>query len=253
MTSDAASGATTVRSVERCLDILEVLERSDSPLRLTDIARRAGQHPATTLRFLGALERRGMVVVRQQLYRLAVATLGMAHGFLSLDPLCQAARQVLQELATATKLAATLYVRSGADRVLVIRIEGGEPLRYQPPVGRRLPLVTGGGIPIAAQLSDADIERLLGPNETFVTSGGVVYSRKELREFIVAAKRDHVHLSNAQWNVGVSSISAAVIGRDEPALASISLSGPSELVFPDRLLRAREELLRATFALSHRF
>jgi AraC-like DNA-binding protein len=49
------AAATPMRSLERAIDVLEVLEVAGTPLRLSDIARRAGLHVATTQRILTVL------------------------------------------------------------------------------------------------------------------------------------------------------------------------------------------------------
>ena len=51
--------ATSMRSLERAIDVLEVLDGSRHALRLSEIARRAGLPVATTQRILGVLESRG--------------------------------------------------------------------------------------------------------------------------------------------------------------------------------------------------
>ena len=53
--------ATSMRSLERAIDVLEVLDGSRHALRLSEIARRAGLPVATTQRILGVLESRGRV------------------------------------------------------------------------------------------------------------------------------------------------------------------------------------------------
>ena len=57
----ADASASTVRSVDRALDLLELLERSDSPLRLVELSRGSGLQNATVLRILGSLQHRGPV------------------------------------------------------------------------------------------------------------------------------------------------------------------------------------------------
>ena len=107
MASDGQTSQPTVRSVERALDVLELLERSDRPLRLVDLSRGTGLHAATALRIVGVLQRRGLVQQDGGEYRLGAAALGLAHGYLVRDPLTTRARGVLQQLAESNQEAAS--------------------------------------------------------------------------------------------------------------------------------------------------
>jgi len=136
---------TSMRSLERAIDVLEVLDGSRHALRLSEIARRAGLPVATTQRILGVLEARGRVERDAGGYRPGVGLIFGAHAYLTSSPLIMAARPVLQDLAAETGLTASLFRRVGWSRVVLARIDGTRPLRYELPVGERLPLHIGAG------------------------------------------------------------------------------------------------------------
>jgi IclR family acetate operon transcriptional repressor len=135
------NGISSIRSVERAFDLLEALERSRQPMRLTDLGRLTAMPKATVQRLLAVLERRGMVDRAQGRYQIGVGVIPLAHGFLLENSLAQASLPVLQELARSSGETATLYVRLGLERVVVQRVEGKDPLRYTLPIGQRLPLL----------------------------------------------------------------------------------------------------------------
>lgn len=246
---DAASQP-TVRSVERALDILEMLERADGPVRLVDLSRSTGLHAATVLRLAAVLQRRGFVQHQGGEYRLGVAGLGMAHSYLQSDPLVVRSRPHLQELARTTGLTASLYARSGESRVLAARVDGRDPLRYQLPLGRRLPLDVGAGRTILAFLDADEREQVLSHTPEFRTAGGELVTAEGLRSSIEDIRAAGFHISIAERDVGVAAVSVPVLDRDGQVVAAVSVLGPDESTTADALRAWAPELRRAAHAIA---
>jgi DNA-binding IclR family transcriptional regulator len=68
----------------------------------------------------------------------------------------------LEDLPREAGLAASLFVRTGISRAVIARVEGSNPLRYELPIGNRLPLHVGAGKVLAAHLPRAK-RRSLSP------------------------------------------------------------------------------------------
>ncbi|MBM3715685.1 MAG: IclR family transcriptional regulator [Actinobacteria bacterium] len=245
---DETSGQPTVRSVERALEVLELLERADRPLRLVDLSRGTGLSSATLLRLLAVLQRRDLVASAAGEYRLGVATLGMAHGYISSDPLSNRARPHLQQLADTTRLTTSLYVRSGDERILAVRVDGEHPLRYQLPLGRRLALHLGAGKPILANLPADEIARILQLLGETQRADGRTVSVEGMDADLSDIRRNGFHVSVAERDTAVASISVPVFAGTGEVIASLSASGPVESTDPARLLEWAPELRRAAAA-----
>ncbi|MEU7738999.1 IclR family transcriptional regulator [Nonomuraea sp. NPDC049158] len=239
----------SMRSVERAFDVIEVLEQSDKPMRLSNVARRAGLSPATTLRLLGVLQRRGFVVAEQQAYHLGPATLAAAHSFLVTDSLSRAATPVLQELAATTGLTATLHIRSGLERIVIARVDGADPLRYQLPIGQRLPLHLGAGKVLAAAMPEEELEALMSAVRDLSTAGGKSVSEADLRAELALIRERGYHVSADERVVGSSGVSAPVPRPDGQVMATVGISGPAERHPESEMLSIVPELLRAAAAL----
>jgi IclR family acetate operon transcriptional repressor len=248
-----AAAPATVRSVERALDVLLALERSDAPLRLVDLSRQSGLHSATVLRLLGVLQRRGFVTVEHQGYRLGVAALGLAHGFLANDPISGGARPIMQQLSARSGMTVSLYARIDLDRILIARVDGADPLQYQIPVGRRLPLLRGAGKVIAASLDDDVREDLLQRTDDYVRPDGVHISVDELKKQLEQAREQGYFIHIGDRDLAVAAVSAPVRSLDGDVVASLSLSGPAERVSEEKLEQYLPELLRATAAIGTKF
>jgi IclR family pca regulon transcriptional regulator/IclR family acetate operon transcriptional repressor len=239
----------TVRSVERALDVLELLERAQGPMRLVDLSKGSGLSTATVLRIVGVLQRRGLVQHVGGDYRLGVATLGMAHAFIVGDPLSNRTRPHLQQLSVTTGLTSSLYVRSGAERVLSSRVDGADPLRYQLPIGRRLPLTVGAGRTILAHMPADEQEALVASVGELRDANGTPVSTDDLRRSLEVIRADGFHVSIAERDRDVAAVSVPVFGPDGDVVASVSASGPAELNTRQELVDRAPELRRAAQAI----
>lgn len=248
----SSSASSTMRSLDRAIDVLEVLEDAPRGLRLTDVAREAGLHVATTLRILNALQARGRVEHDGTHYRAGVALLFGAHAYLTTSPLVAAARPVLQDLASETGLASSVFVRTGLHRAIIARVEGSNPLRYELPVGERLPLHLGAGKVLAAALDPQEREHLIDIVTPFQTAGGQEITAAQLREELDSVTAKGYAASDSERVFGARSVAAPVTDSDGRTVAAIQVAG-NETGFPaERLPTFSATVRNAAQALSRR-
>lgn len=219
--------SSTMRSLERAIDVLEVLEAARAPLRLSEVARRSGLHVATTQRILGVLERRGRVESGDGGYTTGVAMLFGAHAYLATNRVAQAATLVLQQLASSTRLTASVFVRASNSRAVVARIEGDDPLRYVLPIGERLPLHLGAGKVLAAYMSAAETEEAFGTEPSFSRVDGTEVSKAEFMNELAAIREKGWVFSRDERVLGAASVAAPVLAAGGTCIAAIQVSGPS--------------------------
>ncbi|WP_036553554.1 IclR family transcriptional regulator [Nocardioides insulae] len=219
-----------MRSLDRAIDVLEVLEAARAPIRLSEVARRAGLHVATTQRILNALEERGRVEHDEAGYRTGVAMLFGAHAYLATNRVAAAAPIVLQQLAASTGLTSSVFVRAGISRAVVARIQGDDPLRYVLPIGERLPLYLGAGKVLAAYMDwDAlrpELEDTLG-RPAFIRANGVEVTLDEFHEELKELRTRGWVESRDERVSGASSVGAPVLTSPNVCVAAIQVAGPS--------------------------
>jgi DNA-binding IclR family transcriptional regulator len=245
-------GTTTMRSLERAIDVLEVLENARTPLRLSEIARRAGLHVATTQRILAVLERRGRVEHDDLTYRTGVAMLFGAHSYLFTNALAQSARPVLQELASGTGLTASVFVRTGWSRAVIARVEGSRPLRYELPIGERLPLHLGAGKVLAADMSRDEIRQLLDETGPIVTADGRRVTRKAFMAEIARIRQQGFGVAQSERVPGMASVAAPVLRPDGSYAGAVQISALAEDLREAELDTLTVEVRRAAAAISQR-
>lgn len=135
-----------VEAVERALSILEVFTETEPRLLLSEIARRTGLYPSTTLRLAGSLEHWGYL--RRDgdgHFRLGPAVLRLGSIYQDTFDLGELVRPALRRLSEESGETAAFYVREGDDRVCLYRAHSRHPLRHHIDEGVRLPLDRGAG------------------------------------------------------------------------------------------------------------
>jgi DNA-binding IclR family transcriptional regulator len=246
------SPATSMRSLERAIDVLEVLDGSRHALRLSEIARRAGLPVATTQRILGVLESRGRVERDASGYRPGVGLIFGAHAYLTSSPLLTATRPVLQDLAAETGLTASLFQRVGWSRVVLARVDGARPLRYELPVGERLPLHLGAGKALAAWMTPEELDEFLGQHDDLARADGTPIDRDEFLNDLKRIRDLGYSQAYGERVPGMASIAAPVIDPEGTAIAAVQVSGHPEDIPQDRVEQLGIEVQRAAFAIARR-
>lgn len=248
VTEDGAK-ATNMRSLSRAMEVFAELQRAERPQRLSDLARACGMSLPTTLRILRVLQDFGMVSQTDKSYRIGPAVLPAAKSFLENDPLVVASRPVLQQLASQTGLTASLYTRLGFERLVLARLDGKAPLRYDLPLGKRLPLTAGaaGKILIAAEPEEV-LEQVVA---AAIAAGheNSTFTLEELRSRLPEDGAGYSYSADERAN-GVLSVAVAVPNRGGKPTESISLTSPIEAATEDSLKACVPELKRAAGRLS---
>ncbi len=246
-----ATGASSVRVLERAVDLLEELEKSRTPVGVRALEAATRIPKATAQRLLDVLERRGYVEKERGRYYLGTGLLRLARGFLAGETLPTLALPVLQQLTALSGETCSLYVRQGFDRIIIQRVESPHPLRQHTALGERLPLHIGAsGQVLCGGMPDDLLREYLESLPPVRLASGRSLSRKELW-----ARAQQVRLRgyavgvDERWD-GVSSVAAPILQQDRGVVAAINIAGPSSRMPAEKLEQLSLELRRAATALS---
>lgn len=247
MANDEAQHSTsTVRSIERAFEILEVLRESRAPLRLSDIARASGNHLATTQRIVNVLVRYGYVFQERSHYSVGITSLLNAHSYLISNRYTQAALPVVQELVRTSGLSASFSVRVDLRQILLMRIEGINALRYQLPVGEPMPLHVGGARILASALGPEELEMLLKDLPETTLANGEIVTRDDFIESLRVIREQGYVCGYSQRELGAASAAVPVFNGDGEVIASLQLSGMAEEFADGKMEWCVAELKRAS-------
>ncbi len=237
----------SIQSVERAILLLKEFSLSGPELGVTEASKRLGLHKSTVSRLLGTLERGGFVeqVSETRRYRLGLQLASLAGLAVTQLDLSAAARPYLVSLAAQSEETATLSVLDGDEAVNIDQVPGPHPVKDLGWIGRRLPLhASAGGKPLLASLPAEQLERWLQqplPAYTERTIVAPAALRRELQELLA---RGYVIVSE-EYEPGLTAVGAPLYDYRQEIVASITISGPTFRLRPERL-EAAARLIKDT-------
>ncbi len=145
-----------VQSIDRVLDIIEILSQNPNGLTLTDLASLSGLHTSTTHRLLSSLSARGYAVKNPDTgrYKLTLRIFEIASRVANSSNLLTVSRPILERLQHSTNETVHLVVPDGTDVVYLYKeSDGSLDVRMGSTIGLRSPMYcTGVGKSILASL-----------------------------------------------------------------------------------------------------
>lgn len=219
----AAEDGSTIRSVERAVDVLVFLGRSDAASSVTDMQRALGLSRPTLYRLLQTLEKKGLVrsVGEPQRFLLDYRVVELSSAWLGRNDAVSVAQRYLTSLWRETDETVAMFVPGDpATKVCVQELQSRQPLVFTRGVGFTEPMTMGSsGKAILAFMPGAAIDAVLA---------GVADAdeRAAIRRDLEAVRRDGYSISSGEIIAGAVSMAAPVFGRGGEVVASISLYGP---------------------------
>ncbi len=237
---------TGTQTVERATRLLFEVARRSTGWRLTELARATGLDLATAHRLLKGLAERGLVMRRDSdrhfLPGPELFNLGLAATYHT--EFVDGARALAADLATATRLVAFVFLRSGDDFVCVARSGRNTLLGLTIRTGTRRPLASSaGGVAMLVTMPAAERKRVLAENLARLSSIGELRQRA-VERMVQRSLRAGYGLNTSDVVPGITAVGVAV---DLPApwgQGSVLLSG-AESAVPEKAVPALVERLRA--------
>jgi len=250
---EEASGGAPVQSVDRAVAILEILAR-DGEAGVTEVARELGVHKSTASRLLAALDRRELVTqdaVRGR-FRLGVGLVRLAGAAGRGLDLVQQSRPVCQALARQVGETVNLAILSGSDALYLDQVAGPAALSPHNWAGQRIPLhATSDGKILLAHLPGADMAEILTPPLARFT-GRTITDIGRFPGLLAAVRRQGYATAVEELEAGLTAVAAPVRNAEGAVVASISASGPSFRIPPDRIPALAGAVRRAAAEVSRR-
>ncbi len=243
---------TRVQSLDRALDILDLLARRDG-LTLTQIAEALGQSPATLYRALVTFAHRGMVESDPvaQTWHVGPAAFRYGAAFLRRSSLVERARPVMRALMEETGETANLGVAQNWQVLFLDQVETHETIRAFFPPGTRSPLHASGiGKALLSAFSPAQLSRFFAEAKLEAFTARTLTHPARLRAEIAQSAARGWALDDGEKSQGMRCIAAPVRGAHGEAVAGISVSGPTHRLTDARLEATGRAVVRAADTLS---
>ena len=234
----AERSAGNLQSLDRAIALLRAAARSDSGLRLMELANAVDLSKSTTHRILSALVEHRLLRVEDgtrryapgsELYRLGVAT----QRHFSLVDLV---RPSLARLAEATEDTVLFSIVDGSEALCMERVTGAFPIRTLTlAAGDRRPLGVGGGsLALLAALPRRESDPIVA-DEAARLAEYPAFTAASLARWVREVRRKGYACNRERVVAGMSAIGVAVPGPDGRPLGAISVAAITSRLGGERL------------------
>lgn len=233
--SDDQARSGGIQSVDRALQILEILARNGRT-GVGEVAVELGVHKSTASRLLGALEARDLVEqdAARGKYDIGVGVLRLASTVSARLSITQRVRPSLERLAEELGETANLAVCRTGQAVNLDQAMGMSPLTTYDWIGNSTPLhATASGKILLAAMEPAERSRVLGrrPLARFTTA--TITSRRTLDAQLREIEQTGYATTFGELVEGLNAAAVAVVDHRDRVVGSISLAGPNVRFDPD--------------------
>lgn len=218
-----------VQSLDRGLEIMELLAKSSEPVTVTAVGGALGVDKSTAYRLLATLQERGYVEQdRHRRYQLGFKTIQLGMAELNRQELRQRARPYLEQLVQETGETAHL-ARWVQRRVIYIdRVESPNPVSVSTHVGEEVPAhCTATGKALIAFLREDELESYLKEADLKRFTARTITDVDSLRRHLALTRARGYAIDDEELHVGVRCVAAPILGFDGFGIGSVGISGPA--------------------------
>jgi DNA-binding IclR family transcriptional regulator len=241
--SEALGG---VRSVQRALEILNLLSEERPQITIRDIVDNTGLAKTTSIRLAQTLVNAGLLWATDAGFMAGPGLWRWAHLARNAWELPPEFRSMLADMAREHQETVNLYIRRDVRRLCIAQAESPRALRHVVNVGDEFPLWAGA----SARVLLADVEdNILARVVAGAPAGRADLAR--LRKAVAQAKSDGFAVSHGERESGVSAVAVPVLDNGH-VVAALSMSGATPRFTDDRVPDFASALQSAAVAMSGR-
>jgi|YelNatPaOPRAMG01_1025707.scaffolds.fasta_scaffold01632_9 DNA-binding IclR family transcriptional regulator len=227
-----------IQSLERALNIINILAYSEKPVGVTEIGKLLGIHKSTAYRLILTLRQFGYVEQDEETerYYLGLKPLELSNIILERLDIRKIAHPYLEELSGRVNETVHLAVREEDEIVYIDKVESKQAIRMYSRVGARAPLYcTALGKCLLAFGPQELIEKWIFKKELPPRTESTIKTGEELQKELMEIKRLGYALDREEFEQGVKCIGVPILNKSERAIAAISISIPAFRVTEEKI------------------
>jgi len=237
-------------SVDRAINLFELLASSPSGLTLSELSRKLNIPKSTTHYLIYTLVTRGYVQrASSGRYSLGMRFVDVASASTAGLNLGALATPYLRQIAARLNLTSILAVLGGAEAVIIGKVTwarngdvGGGAW-----VGRHLDLhCTAQGKALIANLLDEELDQLLAGRELAQFTHKTIVSLAALKAHLAEVRANGFSMNDEEHVYRVRAVAAPVVDSWGMVIAAISVRGSTDQIPSSRLRELGEEMIRAS-------
>jgi DNA-binding IclR family transcriptional regulator len=227
------------QSVEKALQIIEIMAASDQPMRLQDIAIKAAMPPSTALRIVNTLLTHGYARQDSLSHRYALSMRFARLGDLVLSQASvrEMAHPFLVELSKKSLESCCLAEEQDMDVVYTDVVEGPDSmLKIMQRIGKRAPMhCTGVGKLMLTNYSGKALGEFAAAKGLPALTPNTLVTRDALVEELARIRAQGYAMDNEECELGARCVAAPIRNYTGKVVAGISVSGPTSRLSAERL------------------
>ena len=227
----------SVQTLDRALDIIELLSTEHESLGVTEIGQRLGLHKSTVHRLLSALAERGYIDKDEKYgaYKLGLKFIEISSLFLNTLELKTEAQPYLRRLAETVGQPVHLAILSGGEAIYIDKVEAVNSIRMYSQIGRRVPVYCSAiGKVLLSGLEPGRLDAVLNGMEICSYTDNTVKTKDELLKHINRTRELGWAIDDEEHEHGVRCIAAPVFDYTGRVIAAVSVSGDKRVINRDR-------------------
>lgn len=231
-----AKSASSIRSVSRTIEILEVIQELGGA-NISEITARVDIGQSAVYNYLTTLESEGYIDKDGDEYHIGLPFFGLGSQARSRVPVYDTAQPQVDRLADETGELATLFVEKNGLGVHLYHASGTDGIELDRHEGEPVPLhSTAPGKAILAFRPRCEVDDIVSEHGLQAFTSNTITTREELDAELETIREQGYAMSREEQRTGLRSIAAPVTDDDDRSIAAISLFCPVHRVDDDRFV-----------------
>lgn len=235
----AIKSTKSILSLEKALNILELMSNHNAPMRLQDIAQAVGIPASTALRLIYTLQSRGYINQdpASSRYYLSLKLFNLGSRISDNLSISEIARPHLKALSAQLGRSANLAVAQG-NQVFIIDVVGGSSeshvITTRP--GRTIPMhCTSLGRALMFDFTPAQIEEYWSATQVVPYTPLTVLDREALAQELERSRLQGYTYDPGEYRPGIAGLGAPILDNSGHPIASISVAELSSVITPEMI------------------
>ncbi len=224
-----------VQSLERALNILEVMAKEGAPITVTELSEKVGLKISTVHRLLATFTHRGYVEQDpgDNKYRLGLKLLEIGNSVLYFADIRIVARPFLEGLVDRCNETANLAILDDSEVVYIDQVESKNLVivKMLAQAGNRGHIhCTASGKSMLAFQTDEKIDEILEKAEMPKFTNETITDPADIKKELARIRREGYALDWGEREEHVRCVAAPIFNHENRVIAALSVSGPSNRI-----------------------